>query len=68
MTGIARATTVEIGRRWVAGQVTIARTSCGRVASTVYRSGQFSLGFILQLAAPDPSLRGVLCRTCAEFL
>ena len=26
------------------------------------------MGFTLQLAAPDPSLPSMLCRTCAEFL
>ena len=43
-------------------------TPLGWVASTVYKGGQFSLGFMLRLAIPGPSLHGTLCRTCAEFL
>ena len=59
---------VSGGRRQVAGRVTMGSTPRGRVTSIVYKGGQFSLGFTLRLVAPNPSSRGVLCMTCAEFL
>ena len=40
----------------------------GRVTSTVYKGGQFSSRFTLQLAALDSNSPSALCRTCAEFL
>ena len=56
------------GHRRVTGRATMGPTPRRRVASTVYKGRQFSLGFMLQLAASDPSSHGALCRTCAEFL